>query len=60
VASLEMVTEAGREIGRKADIVELAPAVEGANAVTVPDVLADKVLVFFQCLPGNVFQVLTD
>jgi hypothetical protein len=33
---------------------------EGVNTVAVADVLADEVLVLFQGLAGNVFQVLTD
>jgi hypothetical protein len=60
VAIFQVVAQTGAEIGCEADVVELAPAVESVNAVAIADVLADEVLVLFQGLPGNVFQVLTD
>jgi hypothetical protein len=60
VAVLEVVTEAGAEVRGEAYVIKLCPPVEGVNAVALADVLADDVLVFFECLAGDVFEVLTD
>ena len=60
MAIFQVVAETGAEIRCEADVVKLAPAVEGVNAVAIADVLPDEVLVLFQGLAGNVFQVLTN
>jgi hypothetical protein len=60
VTVFEMVREATTQIAGQTDVIELATAVEGVNALAMADVLTDDVLVLFEHLTGEVFQVLTD
>ena len=60
VSVFQVVAEAESEVGGETDVIKFSAAVKGIDAVAVADVLADEVLILFQRLPGDVFQVLTD
>jgi hypothetical protein len=55
-----VVAQAGAKVGGETNVVKLGAAVESVDAVALADVLPDDVLVFFECLAGDVFQVLAD
>jgi hypothetical protein len=55
-----MIGESPPEVAGEANVVKLAPTVEGVNALPPPHVLAHYVLILFQRITGDVFHVLAD
>jgi hypothetical protein len=57
---LEMLFQAIPQVGRQPDIVELPAAIQRIDPLPPPRILPGNILMPFQCLSGDVLQVLTN
>ena len=55
-----MVSETRAKVACEPYVMQFGATIEGIYALPVPDVFTNDILVFLECGPGDILDVLTD